>query len=139
MTYLGASPVVQWIRLGPPNAGNTGSSPGQGTRSHKPQVRPTTGKIKQTNNEKNQPCFLYCNQQLYFLMSWGSNFTGCPVHFHAGCLFPFIIFWKFYTACVCPSERFCLLLPGSPGILPTWDPISSSKNKPLQVSEDSIF
>ena len=99
--------MVQWVRLGPPNAGNTGSIPGQGTRSHKPQLRPTTGKIKQTNNPK-KTRFLYCNEQLYFLMSWGSNSTGCSAHFHAGCFFPFIILWKFCTAFVCPSERFCV-------------------------------
>ena len=44
--------MVQWVRLSPPNAGNTGSIPGQGTRSHKPQLRPTAGKIKQTENKK---------------------------------------------------------------------------------------
>ena len=26
--------VVQWLRLGTPNAGSSGSIPGQGTRSH---------------------------------------------------------------------------------------------------------
>ena len=103
------------------------------TKTHRRQSK--------TNKKQKKPCFLYCNQQLYFLMSWGSNFTGCPVHFHAGCFFPFIILWKFYTACVCPSEKFCVCVfqapqgyyqPGAP-FLPLF------KNKPLQVSEDSIF
>ena len=31
--------VVQWLRLHPHNAGALGSSPGQGTRSHMPQLR----------------------------------------------------------------------------------------------------
>ena len=34
--------VVQWLRLGAPNAGNPGSIPGQGTRAHMPQVRSST-------------------------------------------------------------------------------------------------
>ena len=31
--------MVQWLRLGTPNAGGLGSIPGQGTRSHMPQLR----------------------------------------------------------------------------------------------------
>ncbi|TEA30377.1 hypothetical protein DBR06_SOUSAS27510017, partial [Sousa chinensis] len=31
--------VVQWLRLRAPNAGCPGSIPGQGTRSHMPQVK----------------------------------------------------------------------------------------------------
>ena len=34
----GASLVVQWLRLHIPNAGGLGSIPGQGTRSHEPQL-----------------------------------------------------------------------------------------------------
>ena len=34
-----ASLVVQWLRLGAPNSGDLGSVPGQGTRSHMPQLR----------------------------------------------------------------------------------------------------
>ena len=33
-----ASLVVQWLRLRVPNAGGLGSIPGQGTRSHMPQL-----------------------------------------------------------------------------------------------------
>ena len=36
---LRTSLVVQWLRLHNPNAGGPGSIPGQGTRSHVPQVR----------------------------------------------------------------------------------------------------
>ena len=36
---LGTSTVVQWLRLSVPSAGGLGSLPGQGTRSHKPQLR----------------------------------------------------------------------------------------------------
>ena len=32
-------PVVQWPRLHDPNAGGPGSIPGQGTRSHRLQLR----------------------------------------------------------------------------------------------------
>ena len=35
----GTSLVVQWLRLRAPNAGDLGSIPGQGTRSHVPQLR----------------------------------------------------------------------------------------------------
>ena len=35
----GTSLVVQWLKLHTPNAGDLGSIPGQGTRSHMPQVR----------------------------------------------------------------------------------------------------
>ncbi|TEA34796.1 hypothetical protein DBR06_SOUSAS11910019, partial [Sousa chinensis] len=31
--------VVQWLGLHAPNAGGLGSIPGQGTRSHMPQLR----------------------------------------------------------------------------------------------------
>ena len=31
--------MVQWLRLGPPNAGSLGSTPGQGTRSCMPQIK----------------------------------------------------------------------------------------------------
>ncbi|TEA35757.1 hypothetical protein DBR06_SOUSAS1110115, partial [Sousa chinensis] len=31
--------VVQWLRLRAPNTGGMGSIPGQGTRSHMPQLR----------------------------------------------------------------------------------------------------
>ena len=36
---LGTSLVVQWPRLGTPNAGGPGSIPGEGTRSHMPQLK----------------------------------------------------------------------------------------------------
>ena len=45
---LGTSLVVQWLRFGGPNEGGPVSIPGQGTRSHMPQVRP--GTAKQINN-----------------------------------------------------------------------------------------
>ena len=36
--------VVQWLRLHAPNAGDLGLIPGQGTRSHMLQLRPSTAK-----------------------------------------------------------------------------------------------
>ena len=36
---MGISLVVQWLRLLVPNAVGLGSIPGQGTRSHMPQLR----------------------------------------------------------------------------------------------------
>ena len=41
---LETSLVVQWLRLHAPNAGDLGSIPGQGTRSHMQQVRLSTAK-----------------------------------------------------------------------------------------------
>ncbi|TEA37350.1 hypothetical protein DBR06_SOUSAS1910041, partial [Sousa chinensis] len=38
--------VVQWLRLCAPNAGGLGSIPGQGTRSHMPQLRACTSQLK---------------------------------------------------------------------------------------------
>ena len=36
---VGTSLMVQWLRLCAPNAGGLGSIPGQGTRSHMPQLK----------------------------------------------------------------------------------------------------
>ena len=36
--YGGTSLMVQWLRLHTPNAGGLGLIPGQGTRSHMPQL-----------------------------------------------------------------------------------------------------
>ena len=36
---FGISLVVHWLRLCTPNAGDLGSIPGQGTRSHMPQLK----------------------------------------------------------------------------------------------------
>ena len=41
----GTSLVVQWVRHRAPRAGGPGSIPGQGTRSHVPQLRPGAAKI----------------------------------------------------------------------------------------------
>ena len=42
----GYSPVVLWLRLHASNAGSLGSIPGQGTRSHKLQLRIHTLQLK---------------------------------------------------------------------------------------------
>ena len=36
--------VVQWLRLRAPNVGGLGSTPGQGARSHRLQLRPSAAK-----------------------------------------------------------------------------------------------
>ena len=36
--------VIQWLRFCTPNAGGPGLLPGQGTRSHKPKLRPGAAK-----------------------------------------------------------------------------------------------
>ena len=41
----GTSLVVQWLRLYVPEAGGPCSIPGQGTRSHRPQLRPGVAKL----------------------------------------------------------------------------------------------
>ena len=43
---MGASLVVQWLRLRAPNAGGPGSIPGQGTRSHVPQLSVPVQQLK---------------------------------------------------------------------------------------------
>ena len=40
----GTSLVVQWLRHHVPNAGGQGLISGQGTRSHMPQLKPSTTK-----------------------------------------------------------------------------------------------
>ena len=39
MRFLGISLVVQWLRVHAPKAGGLALIPGQGTRSHLPQLR----------------------------------------------------------------------------------------------------
>ena len=42
--FLGTSLVVYWLGLRAPKAGGLGPITGQGTRSHRPQLRPCTDK-----------------------------------------------------------------------------------------------
>ena len=44
--FMGTSLVVQWLRLRAPNAGGLGSIPGQGARSHVPQLRVCMRQLK---------------------------------------------------------------------------------------------
>ncbi|TEA23326.1 hypothetical protein DBR06_SOUSAS10410006, partial [Sousa chinensis] len=41
--------VVQWLRLHAPNAGGPGLIPGQGTRSHMPQLRVCLSQLKRSH------------------------------------------------------------------------------------------
>jgi len=50
---MGTSLVVQCLRLHAPNARGPGSILGQGTRSHMPQLRPSTAENKQANKKQN--------------------------------------------------------------------------------------
>ena len=43
----GTSLVIQWLRLHVPNAEGPGLSPGQGTRSHMLQLRPSTARERE--------------------------------------------------------------------------------------------
>ena len=45
---MGTSLVVQWLRLCAANGEGTGSIPGQGTRSHMLQLRPSAAKKKKS-------------------------------------------------------------------------------------------
>ena len=57
--------MVQWLRLHAPSAEGPGLTPGQGTRSHKPKLRPGTDKKQNKQKEqlrkqmciKNDPTF----------------------------------------------------------------------------------
>ena len=73
---LGASLVVHWLRLQVPSAGGSGSIPGQGTRSHMPQLRvhmlqlkilhATTNTWWSKKKKKNPIWIIYCkNTQNY--------------------------------------------------------------------------
>ena len=42
--FPGTSLMTQWLRPCPPNAGGLGSIPGQGARSHMPQLRSAAAK-----------------------------------------------------------------------------------------------
>ena len=53
---IGASLVVLWLRFHAPNAGGSGSIPGQGTRSHAPEVRPERLHSQNANNKKTEVC-----------------------------------------------------------------------------------
>ena len=54
----GTSLVAQWLRLWAPNVGALGSIPGQGTRSHLPQLRVRMLQLKipraATKNQRSQ-------------------------------------------------------------------------------------
>ena len=50
--FIRTSLVVQWLRLCAPNAGDAGSIPGQGTRSHKPQLRASQAQPNKIFKEK---------------------------------------------------------------------------------------
>ena len=52
--FIMTSLVVQWLRLCAPNAGDAGSIPGQGTRSHKPQLRASQAQPNKIFKEKKQ-------------------------------------------------------------------------------------
>ena len=45
-SLVGTCLAVQWLRLLAPNAGGLGVSPGQGTRSHAPQLKISCATIK---------------------------------------------------------------------------------------------
>ena len=53
-THSGTSLVVQWLRLRAPNAGGLGSIPGQGTRSHMPQLKILRATTKTQHSQKNK-------------------------------------------------------------------------------------
>ena len=86
--------VVQWLRLHVPNAGGLGSIPGQGTRSHVPQLESLRAAAKTWPSQKNKkrcgrwayplpgkalasplPCTASCLEpQLFLLPSVSTNF-----------------------------------------------------------------
>ena len=56
---MGTSLVVHWLRLRAPNTGGPGLIPGQGTRSHMPQLKVLHATTK---TEHRQRCFLKRNE-----------------------------------------------------------------------------
>ena len=73
----GTSLVAQWLRLWAPKSGGLGSITGQGTRFHRPQVRPWCSLLVQL-------CYCFCEiNGLYCLLIVGLCFS---------CVSAFIIF-----------------------------------------------
>ena len=80
---MGCTPlVVQWLRLHASNAGNPGSIPGQGTRSHMPQRKILHAATKTWYSQINksvqfssvaQSCPTFCNPM-------DCSMPGFPVH-----------------------------------------------------------
>ena len=60
-SLVGTSLAVQWLSLLAPNAGGLGVSPGQGTRSHVPQLKISCATIKIWYS---QPFFFFLNKFL---------------------------------------------------------------------------
>ena len=52
----GTSLVAQWVGLRTPNAGGPGSTPGQGTRSHVPQLRVHMPQLRSPPAATNTQC-----------------------------------------------------------------------------------
>ena len=61
-TKPGTSLVVQWLRLYAPSARDPGSIPGQGTRSHMPQLKIPRAATKTWCSEINKEIYFYRNQ-----------------------------------------------------------------------------
>ena len=61
-SLTGNSLAVQWVGLCTPPAEGLGSSPGQGTKSHKPQVKDK----KQKTKNKKQTHKKNCIKRIYF-------------------------------------------------------------------------
>ena len=60
LTYIkkvrrGTSLVAQWVRLHTPNAGGPGSIPGQGTRSHLPQLTARSPQLEKALAQERRP------------------------------------------------------------------------------------
>ena len=54
-THIGTGLVVQWLRFCTPNTGGLGLIPGQGTRSHMPQLRVLMLQLKTKTKTKKDP------------------------------------------------------------------------------------
>ena len=61
---LGNSLVVQWLRLPTPNAGGLGSIPGQGTRSHVPQLKTLHATTKTQHSQINKSIYILKSGEL---------------------------------------------------------------------------
>ena len=65
----GTSLVVQWLKLHSHNAGDLGLIPGQGTRSHMPQLKILHATTKTQHSQINK----------YFLMNFKGDDSVCQV------------------------------------------------------------
>ena len=76
--------VVQWLRLQAPNAAGLGSVPGQGTRSHKPQLKSPHAPVKSPHTAAETRCSqtqFFKKEIVYEIWCWHTFSQGKSQYF----------------------------------------------------------